>query len=231
MSKKLSVLLLIIASALVCLTSCGEDDEYDAKVIGQVPPGFTHMEKGGESWENGLRYVFWEGVISFLDADGITIYQTLLTNSDFIVKNKDEYYINEEKFLELTDIAAISCETRRRVYHFEDAVEIRGAGDTIYTVKIVALETGATRPTYQHGLTTYEIEYTASCNNPENVDWIIRGAVETNTETRYSDFAFLDTAKETLAVQVEIRGNETIEAIVLKSPDYPGLSYRITVDG
>jgi len=84
----------------------------DAKVVGEIPSGFIHLPKGGGNWDNGLHYVSWETQISFLDANGACIYQTGFDNSDFIVKYKKEYYINEEKFLELMEIASSSAEQK-----------------------------------------------------------------------------------------------------------------------
>ena len=73
-------------------------------MVREIPSGFIHLPKGGGNWDNGLHYVSWESQISFLDDDENCIYQTGLDNSDFIVKHKNEYYVNEEKILELIDI-------------------------------------------------------------------------------------------------------------------------------
>ena len=78
----------------------------DAKTVHKIPSGFTRLPQGGGDWENGLRYVSWESQISFLTADGNCIYQTSFDNRDFIVKYKNEYYVNEKKLSELVDIAA-----------------------------------------------------------------------------------------------------------------------------
>ena len=83
----------------------------DAKVVREVPVGFIRLSseaipsyKGGGDWDNGMRHVSWESVISFLDVDKECIYQTSYSNSGFIVKYNNEYYVNEAKILELIDI-------------------------------------------------------------------------------------------------------------------------------
>jgi len=82
----------------------------DAKAVKEIPNGFVFLEE--DNLDNGLHYVAWESQISFLNADGICIYQTGYDNSDFIVKYKKEYYINEKKFLELMDIANALSESK-----------------------------------------------------------------------------------------------------------------------
>ena len=86
----------------------------DAKVVRVVPQGFIHLPKLGGNWDNGMRYVSWESQLWFFDVNGTVIYQTVYSNSDFIVKHKNEYYVNEEKFLELVDIANSAFEKRNQ---------------------------------------------------------------------------------------------------------------------
>ena len=121
MNKKwvliISILLVIVlALALVYFFRDGGHNMgkvIDAKVVKEIPEGFIPLKEAAK-WEGlsdserGLRYVAWESQISFLDADlcvgGVTIYQTSFNNSAFIVKYNNEYYVNEEKILELINI-------------------------------------------------------------------------------------------------------------------------------
>ena len=225
--KKIFFLMFLVAVTLLFFTSCGKDD---AKVVFKIPNGFVNLREATENTNGVMQYGFFETLFAILDADGNSIYNTVLNNSDFIVKYKGDYYVNEEKYSEMVEIAAISPEQRRKTYSLSDEVKVRGAGETVYTVKITALEHVGTQPIYQNNLTTYEIKYTASSAIPENTDWIIRGMVETNTDTRYDIFDFVDTGEGTAVVNIEIRENEKIKAIVLISPDYPGLIYRIIIE-
>ena len=108
-AKKMPFFTLVVLFALTSLISCGGND---AKVVRNIPTGFVHLPKGGGDWDNGLHYVSWETQISFLDKDGACIYQTGFNNSDFIVKYKNEYYVDEEKLSEMIDIASSTFEQR-----------------------------------------------------------------------------------------------------------------------
>ena len=74
-------------------------------MVAKIPSGFVLLPKGGGDWDNGLHYVAWESQISFFDIDENCIYQTGFKNKDFIVKCDNEYYVDEEKLLELINIA------------------------------------------------------------------------------------------------------------------------------
>jgi hypothetical protein len=107
--KKAFSLVILVVCALILFTSCGKDD---AKVVREIPAGFIQLPKGGGNWANGLHYVAWESQISFLDIDEKCVYQTGFNNSDFIVKYKNEYYVNENEFWELVDMAKLAFEKR-----------------------------------------------------------------------------------------------------------------------
>jgi hypothetical protein len=109
-TKKVILVMLVLMISLIFITSCGGSD---AKVVRQIPSGFILLPKGGGDWDNGLHYVSWESQISFLDSDENCIYQTGFDNRDFIVKYKNEYYVNEDKILELIDSANSSFEQQK----------------------------------------------------------------------------------------------------------------------
>jgi len=141
----------------------GSDRWVDATVVKKIPLGFIHLEKGGNRQKNGLHYVSWESQISFLDADEICIYQTSFANSDFIVKFKNEYYVNEEIFLELMKVANISSETRRKTYSLGDEIEVHGIDKTMYIVKVIEVEAIKIDDS-----TTYKIKYKVTPNGIGN---------------------------------------------------------------
>ena len=111
MDKKKTIVILISA-LLVSISLCfllnggfRVSTSNDAKSVREIPRGFVHLPNGGANWDNGMRYILWESQISFLDVDGNCIFQTDISNRDFIVKYKKEYYVNEEQLLGLIDIA------------------------------------------------------------------------------------------------------------------------------
>ena len=167
-------------------------------------------------------------MIVFLDADEVCVYQESYDNSGFIVEQEGEYYVNEETFLEIMDLASIAPIVRREIYHIGDAVEIHGAGETMSIVKITsfeAIETG--------DVTTYTIKYSVSSNSIRNeyksFDFFhsveTKDGVSASASDNVFDFVGTDT------VVVEVPKSRKLDAIVLTSPDYPGLlTYRIVMD-
>lgn len=216
-----AVIAIVIILALIWFVFYGRND---ANMVLRVPAGFVHLQS---NLKNGLNVMPFETQIAFLDADGVGIYQTGFKNSDFIVKYNGEYYVNEEKLLELVDIAAISPEQRFKVYDLGDEIEIRGAGATLYMAKIISLETGETEPYFEDTLTTYSIKYTLTSNATESKNITLNASIETTLGVEYSNLDFNDTG--TMSVKIRDRNNDRIEAIILKSPEYPGLTYRIVV--
>jgi hypothetical protein len=195
----------------------------DSKAVSELPSGFIPLPLGNEESANGLHYVPWESQISFMDADECCIYQTGFTNSDFIVKFRNEYYVNEEKYLELIEIAGLAAEEHLQTHNFNEVVEIRGAAKTVYDAKVLSLEAVATEPFGDDILTTYHINYTVTPTVSENQRIIV--SVETKQGVTYSNLDYID--KETLSVQIRERGGDDIVAVILGSPDYPGLTYRV----
>ena len=98
-----SIIFMIIIAVVLILVFINAYSRNDFHTVLKLPEKFVHLEKGGY-WGDNLRYVVWETQISFLDTSGITIYQTSITNRDFIVRYKGEIYINEEKYLDMIDI-------------------------------------------------------------------------------------------------------------------------------
>ena len=111
LKMNVALLILFLFIALLFIPSCVElkDGEFDAETVREIPLGFVRLPERSDL-DNGLRYIPWETQIAFLDSDGNCIYQTEFNNSKFIVKYQDEYYVNEEKLLELINIAGLQYE-------------------------------------------------------------------------------------------------------------------------
>ena len=231
-SRYISKKKIVIASALVVLIvlviGCAVMQQrhiertYYGKVVREVPDGFVHLQN---NLKNGMRTVGFESRITFMDADGNSFFSTGFGYSDFIVRYNNEYYVNEEKLLELIEVAGIVSEQRHKTYNLGDFIEVRGAGETVYTVQIISVEAGATEPFANDILTTYNIKYYMS-SNASGYEHII-SMVETKQRVEYSSFDYIDS--ENIGVKIRLRGDDTIEAIILSSPTFPGLIYRVVV--
>ena len=196
----------------------------DAEVVPEIPDGFVPLGTGG-NWGDGLRYVSFENQICFYDFDGFVIYGTMYSNQDFIVKYEGRYYINGGKRSELKEIAALAPEVRQETFSVGEAVKIRGAGSAVYTVKITSVKASKT-----DDVTTYTIKYTATSNDKnQTADFRFISFVESKNGVTYS--TYFSTDLNTKTVIVDIVRNETLGAIILTSPEYPGLTYKVVVDG
>jgi len=221
MSKKILLLFAVIAIIIIlALTWFMFYGRNDANMVLKIPSGFVNLQS---NLKNGLSVMPFETQIAFLDADGVGIYQTDFKNSDFIVKYKGEYYVNEEKLLELIDIAVISPEQRRKVYNFGDEVEIRGK-DKNYYITIKGVEEKIINDNI-----IFDIKFSVTTDVTENDLKSIFSLVEITVDTTKgtdNTFSFIDVE----TVRLEMKANRKLDAIILKSPDYPGLTYRIVVD-
>ena len=220
MKTKSLPLICICVLIVILLISC---ESEDAQVVSEIPSGFTRLPEGGLKG-NDLRYVTWESQISFLDADGICIYQTGFHNSDFILKYKDEYYVNEKKYSELVEIAAFSPEQRCHTYSLGDTIEIRGEGKSYY-VSIISLE--RRKLSKNNPYATIDITFSAITHLDEIELNSIFATIETTDGVFYNGFEFINSR----TARIEIRDEHKLAAIVLKSPEYPVISYRVVAEG
>ena len=219
MKNKRVLALLVAILVSMPLLSCQGRDIYkgvDAEMVQKIPDGFVLFPNEGDDW----RYVIWENVIAFLDADGVCIYQIGINNSEFIVRYDSEYYVNEEKMSEIIDVASISCDVRAKTYSLGETIEIRGEGKTAYFVTVSILDVTEAGDT-----TTYVIKTYATSNLAGNEHKRFITIVEAENGVSYNAFEFIN--EETISIKL-VR-NEKIGAVILGSPDWPGLSYRIVV--
>ena len=96
--KKLLTVILIVGQMFI--SACGSDEVTQVR---KIPDGFIRLPDGGEYKK--LSWMGWETQIVFMDKDENCIYQTGFNNSEFIVWYKDAYYVNEEKFNKMLEIA------------------------------------------------------------------------------------------------------------------------------
>jgi len=205
----------------------------NANVVSKIPVGFISLIEFNNRTGNILRGVIWDNQISFELMDeakyGIfCIYQTSINNSDYIVKYKEKYYINEAKSKKLSEVAILALEQRQRTYNLGDKVEVQSVDGIVYSVKVVSVEAIETKPFYTDSITTYNIKYVITSNIIENEQIKLIAWVETKQGVKYDELNFIDT--ETMSVEIRAREkNDKPTAIILRSPEYVGLTYRIVV--
>ena len=192
-----------------------------------LPEGFVKLQSSLE--ENNLRLSGFETQIVILNADDIGIYGTGIKNSDFIVRYWGELYVNEEKIKEIAEIAPIASELRHKAYALGETVEIRGAGATRYFIAIDSLEESETVPLGTDILTTFIVKYSITSNIPSHKDLVLMAQVETLQGARVGSFDSIDIGTAKFQTR-SVEGVNKVTAMILRSPDYPGLKYRVDVD-
>jgi len=225
---------LLIVLILIYVSACSEsnteiiDNVDEGSVAGvdqalppEIPAGFVFLEN---NLGNGLHYIFWEDNIVFLDSEGVNIYQIGINESsaNIIIEYEKKIYFNEEKLKELIEIAGIAPETRSKIYSLKDTIVIRGSGDIVYSVKIPYFEIAE-----KADVSTYTIKRTVTSNDINSQKYKFITSVVTKNGGSYSTYN--DWINEN-TLSVNIFRNEKIGTIILTSPDFPGLTYRIVID-
>ena len=228
----LVLLVLLIGLVILLLFLRKWDDGYSTEIViekikvDEIPDGFIPLGNANDDLGNGLHYIPWASMLAFLDIEGVVVYSVGLGNREFIVQYNGVSYVNEKKLLELIELAAIAPEQRRKIYSMEDAVEIRGSGDTAYTLKIDSVELVETKPGDDRYRTTYAIKYTLTSNTNEELRYCFITNVETNDGKKYN----VANSENTGIMSIAISKDTKITAVIAQSPYSPGLTYRIVVE-
>lgn len=99
-AKMAIIIRLFVAGVLVLLCLCfiwNQSKISDAQTVNKVPPNYIALKDVIDKSNGILNCVFWEGQISFyvdVEEGNICIYQAKVNDGNFIVKYKDNYYIN-----------------------------------------------------------------------------------------------------------------------------------------
>jgi len=200
----------------------GQYDE-DAKRVYRVPEeSYISIKNLKEDTNDKLRWVFDHGVISFFDSDSMVIYRASSNNNWFIVRYKDEYYINAFMYDDLIITANIIAEQRNRIYNLGDIVILRSDYDIPYdyAIKIDTVQTDTLDET------KHIIKFTTSFDIPEHKRKQIFNHIETDKGTIINDFTFINEK----TVQVQLAQNEKINMIIVKSPDYKNYIRKISIE-
>lgn len=100
MRKRLLWICVICSLALVIIAWGGIafHNEYSIKTVFRIPNDFILLDDVIYPMTD-INCVCWESQISFTDSSGRTIYQTSVSNSDFVVKYRGKCYINENEYI------------------------------------------------------------------------------------------------------------------------------------
>jgi len=104
-------------------------------VVQEVPEGFILLPRV-QQFENGLSFMAWNAQWSFFDIDRNNIFSTLIVNTDFIIMYEGELYINEEKFLELYEMADTTVELRSLIHELGEEIALSGGGNQSRTIVV-----------------------------------------------------------------------------------------------
>lgn len=199
----------IIVWVALGLAACDRNDtESEAKAI---PQGFVSLNEAISQANDSLQYVPWESQIALMDADGITIYQTGFDDESFIVKHKDEYYIDGARNSELTKIAEATLEQRNRIYRLGEPIELRKNATENYTVKVVSAEIETVE-----GIRRCTFRVAADHKMDAEQTRLFFDHVQTESGKILEDFTVLNDD----TVQIRLPAGDRLQKLILKSPEY-----------
>ena len=208
----LFIITIIITTYIISIKYYKYYGQYhkDAQCVYKLPDNFVLLNEVCEDTNGKLTYMLWPHNISFQDADNIGIYTTLYSNSDDIVKYKNEYYINEFIYEDLVHDTNIIAEQRNRIYNIGNPVILRGYEVIPWVIVIDSVETEI--------IGKFMINTIAFSINPNVSEFEtlkIFDHIETEKGTIINDFIFINEN----AVQIKIPIDEKINMLILKSPD------------
>lgn len=206
-------------------------ERYFPVLVRTLPSGFIAVESAIEDLESAgaLRFLFWSTNVVFQDIEGVTIFQTDVHDSNFIVIYRNAYYVNEERFLEIAEYAINTSEQFNKIYSIGDTIEMRGRRDgdrATYNLRITEVERAIIDE-----FAVYEINFSVYPSVSQNYLLDFFEYVETVNRIRHNEFAFLvegepisifDSNERTFIsegiVRIEISNDEEIDIIVLNIP-------------
>jgi len=222
MAKKSNFIVACLAALIaLSLISCTNQDAGKAN---QAPQGFILSSELSAQSGSKLSLSFFDNKIAFMAPGFICIYQTHIEDSDYIIEYEGEYYINEERYLELVEIAALAEEKRRLKYKIGDTIEILGE-DKYYNIAITGVE--ETMESDNVKLFDISFSFTEDVSESELKSLFSFVEIKVGSENGTDNmFEFIDMN----TVRLKMKPDRILESIILKSPKYSGLEYRVVVD-
>jgi hypothetical protein len=189
-----------------------------------VPAGFIPLNEAVERLNEIISFDFWSTQIIFMDSEGRTIYTTNSSNEDlFFFFHGDsgvERYIKNDKLFEIADIAKFISEQSSKTYTVGEEIEIHGAGNERFYFTIINVELNEIED-----LRRYTISFLISPSVTETERRNFSFGAVTTCGINYS-IKFI--SLNVMSVEIRRPGVELGE-IVLRSPEYIGLTYRVVL--
>jgi hypothetical protein len=245
MNKKYFLFPIGIGIIITLLLLFCEDETGKPKVVSKLPEGFVPLRKFDHDGfvpdkhaDGILKITFWDEPenASFCFKEEAKewpydiIFYTSISDSNYFVEYKNVLYINEAKYIKLEEVAAHALEQRQRIYNLGDEVDMLGAGETVYKVKIISVKAVKTEPYFTDSIITYNIKYASTYNITEKEKEVGGSFIRIKTKNGIECVPdFID--REIAIVGIRTWGkDDEIEAIILRSPEYIGLEYRINLE-
>ena len=100
MKRRILLFILFAIAVISMLFFFAQKQKNDATIVTNLPSGFVEINRVSIIADKTLRYVFWEEQVSFMNGQGVCVYQASVNDRDFIVKYKDGYWIYESVLIE-----------------------------------------------------------------------------------------------------------------------------------
>jgi len=218
-------IVVIIATHIISIAyykNYGQYNGGDAKRVSKVPDRFISIENLYDDTNGNLGWdtVFFPQIV-FFDSDGVHIYIEYLDNAAFIVRYKDEYYINEFNYENLVFEADMIAEQRNRIYTIGDAVIVRARGNIPYVIIIDSVEI-ENEGNFAKGTIKFRPNPAITESEREK----IFDSVETDKGKIIDRFTFIDDN----TAQVTIPADGKISMIILKSPHYEYCIRKVSIE-
>jgi hypothetical protein len=219
MKKVLLFTLILVILITFAITANADNPSEERAMVFDIPVGVPEgfipfMEAVRQKQEEGILRIFaHDNQVAFLDSDGINIYHTWLNDERLFYIHERVRYINEEIFLNIVEIAKHAPEQRLRTYFLNEEIEIRGAGNKIYNVTITGILINELQFKITPNVSEEELRGIFDFISVESNDRLIVDAIEViNMET------------------VRIMTSQEITAVILRNPEYRGLTYRVVLN-
>lgn len=215
--------IIIFSTLLLLLSSCAmmdagmnmfnrrTPDRYFPETVSSVPLGFISLNESLADMDGIINSFFWSSNFGFQDSERATIFQTDVKNSGFIVMYKNEFYINEDKFLGIVDYAMYFYEQINREYNIGDEIRFRGSmsgSRVVFSAKILSVDRINAGEN-----TLYEFKFSVYPGVSEEHLLGMFNFAETVNGEKHHNFVLIDSN----TVHLEIKGETVIDFIVLSN--------------
>jgi len=108
--------------------------------VDSVPDGYMQYTDAEKKYGNVFFIGFFESQVYIRDTDGNGLYQTSISNSDFIVEYKNALFVNMSKINEILPEAQKTADVANKTYSIGEPVEISNflSDPAIITIKSVS---------------------------------------------------------------------------------------------